>query len=257
MRKAELSIGFFDSGVGGISVLKEAIKFMPNENYIYFGDSNNAPYGIKTVGEVQDLSFKAIEVLLSKGVKAIVVACNTATSAAIDELRDKYKEVPIIGMEPALKPAVELKGEGTIVIMATPMTLVEKKFKELQDKYSKEARITPLPCDGLVELIEAGKTAGEEVEDYLINKFKEIKGERIASIVLGCTHYPFVKDIISKVVGVEIPIIDGSEGTLKQLKRILEDGSMVNETIEKGRVQIYSSLKGENIISLCYDLLKR
>ena len=121
-------VGFFDSGVGGISVLKEAIKLLPKENFVYFGDSKNAPYGTKKVEEVIELSFNAVDFLLNHEVKAIVVACNTATSAAIDPLRLRYMNVPIIGIEPALKPAVELNKQGKIIIMATPMTLSENKF---------------------------------------------------------------------------------------------------------------------------------
>lgn len=128
MNVKNMPIGFFDSGVGGLSVLREAIKLLPNEDFIYFGDSKNAPYGTKSVDEVRELSFKASELLLKYSVKAIVVACNTATSAAIENLRNTYKNMPIIGIEPALKPAVELKREGKIVIMATPMTLSEKSF---------------------------------------------------------------------------------------------------------------------------------
>ena len=130
-----MPIGFFDSGVGGLSVLREAIKIMPNEDYIYFGDSKNAPYGTKTVDEVRELTFKAVEFLLSKGVKGIAIACNTATSAAVADLRKTYPELPLVGIEPALKPAVELNKDGDILIMATSMTLKEEKFKRLMDKY--------------------------------------------------------------------------------------------------------------------------
>jgi len=129
-------IGFIDSGVGGVSVLKEAVKLLPNENYIYFGDSKNAPYGIKSVKEVQKLTFDACEFLINHNAKALVIACNTATSAAINELRKKYKSIPVIGIEPALKPAVELNRKGKIIVMATPMTLAEKKFNELMLNYN-------------------------------------------------------------------------------------------------------------------------
>ena len=135
MNKKKMPIGFFDSGVGGISVLKEAVKLMPNEHYIYFGDSKNAPYGIKEVEEVKALTYKAVEFLIEKGAKAIVIACNTATSAAVRALRITYPNIPIIGIEPAVKPAVKLGRKGPVIIMATPMTLKEKKLKVLMDKY--------------------------------------------------------------------------------------------------------------------------
>ena len=129
-------IGFFDSGVGGLSVMKKAMIYMPEENYIYLGDSGNAPYGVKDIPEIKKLTLNNVEFLIEKGVKAVVVACNTATSVAIEELRNKYKDIPIIGIEPALKPAVEMGKDGRIVIMATNATLKEKKFNKLMNKYS-------------------------------------------------------------------------------------------------------------------------
>lgn len=214
-------IGFFDSGVGGLSVMKEAIQVMPNENYIYFGDSKNAPYGVKSVEEVRDLTFKAVEFLLNKGVKGIAIACNTATSAAVADLRKIYPDLPLVGIEPALKPAVELNKDGNILIMATSMTLKEEKFNRLMNRYKDRASIIPVPCPGLVEFIEAGKLDGKEVEEYLFEKVNTYNGGKIASIVLGCTHYPFIKDTLVKIIGKDITIIDGGLGTAKELRRRL------------------------------------
>ncbi|WP_291580102.1 glutamate racemase [Clostridium sp. UBA6640] len=253
---SENSIGFFDSGIGGLSVLKETIKVLPNENYIYFGDSINAPYGIKNVSEVKRLTFNAVKFLMSKNVKAIVIACNTATSAAIEELRRQYTNIPIIGIEPAVKPAVELNREGSIVIMATPMTLGENKFAKLQSKYKEIANIEPLPCAGLAEIIDEGKITGEEIHSYLVNKLKDIENMKISSIVLGCTHYPLIKEEIIKVIGNEIPVIDGSLGTSKQLKRMLSSRKILNTSNSKGNVQIYNSLQSKKIIDLSYKLLE-
>nr|WP_206872566.1 glutamate racemase [Clostridium zeae] len=249
-------IGFFDSGVGGLSVMKKAIEYMPWEDYIYFGDSINAPYGTKTVDEVKKLTFDAVEFLISKGVKAIVIACNTATSAAIEDLRAHYKHIPIIGIEPALKPAVELSNNGKIIIMATPMTLVEKKFKTLMEKYAQEAEIIPLPCAGLVELIESGITDGEELISFLSEKFIDIDKDTISAVVLGCTHYPFVKNAISKVLGDKALLIDGSEGTAKELRRRLGKGGILRDKGRKGEITIYNSLQENKVIELSYELLK-
>lgn len=248
-------IGFFDSGVGGISVMREAKKLMPNENYIYFGDSKNAPYGTKTTDEVKALSFEAVEFLIKKGAKAVVVACNTATSAAILDLREHYKSLPIIGIEPALKPAVEHNNCGKIIVMATPMTLSEIKFKTLMDNYGKDRDIIPLPCAGLVEFIERGELEGSEIEEFLEDKFKNINKDEISAIVLGCTHYPFVKNAISKIVGSHVEIIDGSEGTAKELKRRLEDVTGLNNNINDGNITIFNSLDKDSIIELSYRLL--
>lgn len=248
-------VGFFDSGVGGISVLKEAVKLLPKENFIYFGDSLNAPYGIKKVDEVKELTFNAVDFLLSKGVKAVVVACNTATSAAIDDLRNTYTDIPIIGIEPALKPAVELERKGKIIIMATPMTLSETKFSNLMKSYGERAEIVPLPCAGLVELIENGITEGEALNTYLRNKLKPFLTDHISSIVLGCTHYPFIRNELAKIVPEETVIIDGSLGTAKQLKRQLGQMNLLNPQTEDGKIEIINSGEDNKILNLSYRLL--
>lgn len=248
-------IGFFDSGVGGLSVLKKSIELLPNEDFIYLGDSKNAPYGVKSVEEVRKLSFQAVEFLLQYNVKAIVVACNTATSAAIEQLRKEYKNIPIIGIEPALKPAVELNKRGTIVIMATTMTLSEKKFNRLMNKYKDKANIVPLPCPGLVELIEKGVLQGSEVNQFLKNKFSILDKDEIASVVLGCTHYPFIKNELSNVLSKDVIIIDGSDGTSAQLKRQLRRNKMINLKGEKGEVHIYNTLDDKEVLDISYKLL--
>lgn len=249
-------IGFFDSGVGGLSVMREALKIMPNENYIYFGDSKNAPYGIKSVEEVRELTFKAVEFLLNKGVKGIAVACNTATSAAVADLRKMYPDLPLVGIEPALKPAVESVNDGSILIMATPMTLKEAKFNRLMKKYEDRADIVPVPCPGLMEFIEEGKLQGEEVEQYLLDKVNTYKKGKISSIVLGCTHYPFIEPLLSRIVGEDTVIIDGGLGTAKELKRRLNEKELLTDSTEVGKVEIINSLDKEEIINLSYRLLE-
>ncbi|QGU96761.1 glutamate racemase [Clostridium bovifaecis] len=256
MSTKNMPIGFFDSGVGGLSVLREAIKLLPNEDFIYFGDSLNAPYGVKSVDEVKELSFHASELLLEYKVKAIVVACNTATSAAIEDLRNTYKDIPIIGIEPALKPAVELNRKGKVVIMATPMTLAERKFHSLMEKYKENADIVPLPCPGLVEYIEKGIVEGEGINSFLREKFSTLKGEKISSVVLGCTHYPFIKRELSKVLGSEVVIIDGSKGTVTQLKRQLLNKDIINNNDDIGKIKILNSLDSKEIIDISKKLLE-
>ncbi|MGG7144085.1 glutamate racemase [Clostridium nigeriense] len=249
-------IGFFDSGVGGLSVLKEAIKIMPNEDYIYFGDSKNAPYGMKSVEEVRELTFKAVEFLLSKGVKGIAIACNTATSAAVADLRKVYPNLPLVGIEPALKPAVELNNKGDILIMATAMTLKEAKFKRLMEKYKDRASIIPVPCPGLMEFIEAGKFEGKEVEEYLLDKINTYKKGEIASIVLGCTHYPFIKETLVNIVGKDVEIIDGGLGTAKELRRRLNEKNLLTDSTNEGKINVINSSNKDEIIELSYRLLK-
>lgn len=248
-------IGFLDSGVGGLSVMKEAIKIMPNENYIYFGDSKNAPYGVKSTKEIRDLTFKAVEFLISKGIKGLVVACNTATSAAVRELRTVYPDMPLVGIEPAIKPAVELGIDGKILIMATPMTIKQDKFKLLLDKYKDKAEIVPIPCAGLMEFIESGVLDGIELEYYLKEKLSDYSSENVSSVVLGCTHYPFVKDSISKILGKNVEVIDGGEGTAREIKRRLAEKNLLNTNTTKGKIEIYNSLGEDKIIDLSWKLL--
>ncbi|HBM80275.1 glutamate racemase [Aminipila luticellarii] len=255
VEKYDNPIAFLDSGVGGISVLNEAIKMMPHENYIYFGDSKNAPYGIKTTAEVRNLTEKNVEFLLEQGAKAIVIACNTATSAAAEYLRNKYKDIPIIGVEPALKPAA-LNNEGEkILVMATPMTLAERKFRNLMNKYEEYATIIPVPCGGLMEFVENGKLQGEELEAFLDSLLDRSLCEHVKAVVLGCTHYPFIKESIVNVIGHEVDIYDGGLGTARQLQRKLRRNKILRPEKELGQVRILNTLNEDRMIKLSEKLL--
>ncbi len=249
-------IGFFDSGLGGISVLRESVKLLPNENYIYFGDSANAPYGIRPVSEVRRLCEKGADLLISRGVKAIVIACNTATSAGVDFLRSKYPDTPIIGVEPALKPAAEHFPNGRILVMATKMTLKEEKFLSLWAHYGKDADIIPVPCPGLMEYVEKGIFSGDDLNSYLHNKLDEHITKPINAVVLGCTHYPFLKNAISSIVGDSVEIIDGGEGTSRQLMRRLKQKDLLNTSHCVGTVTFINSSADENLFVLSQKLLK-
>lgn len=254
INKNEGLIGFLDSGVGGISVLNEAVKLMPNEKYLYFGDSKNAPYGNRTVEEVKELTEKNVEFLIENGAKAVVIACNTATSAAAAYLRAKYQEIPIIGVEPALKPAaLEHKGEK-VLVMATSMTLAEKKFKNLMRKYEKEADIVPIPCPGLMEFVEQGKLEGKEIETFLAGILTDEMCAGAKAVVLGCTHYPFIKETIRKAINHDIDIYDGGNGTARQLKRRLAKAGLLREGGEKGALTIMNSLEDKFMLDLSYRL---
>lgn len=248
-------IGVFDSGMGGISVLAEIINLMPNEKYIYYGDSLNAPYGIKSKEEVIELSTKVCEFLIKKGVKAIVVACNTATSAAISELRNKFN-IPIIGMEPAIKPALEVCMNKKIAVMATPMTLDQKKFNNLLNKLTTKDKIIKIPAPELVEFVESGDINSNELQNVLKNYFKDINLNEVGAIVLGCTHFVFLKELLKGVVGERIIIIDGNYGTAKHLKNTLKKLKALRSNNE-GEVLIYNSKKDYEIIELSKDLLKK
>ena len=256
MDKKYEAIGVLDSGLGGLSVLREAIKIMPSENFIYYGDSKNAPYGVKNSEQVKKLTFDVVEYLLCRGVKGIMVACNTATSAAVAELRIKYTDIPIVGIEPALKPAANSSKEGKILVMATPMTLKEVKFHKLLDRYRDMREIEPVPCGGLMEYVEQGILEGEELDAYLREKLEPFMDTKISSIVLGCTHYPFVRSAIAKVVGQDIDIIDGSLGTSRELMRRLKEKDLLNDSMEKGTIEMINSSNKKELIDLCWKLIE-
>lgn len=244
-----------DSGIGGISVLKEIVKLMPNEDCIFFGDSVNAPYGTKELSQIQQIVMDRAEYLYSRKIKALVVACNTATSAAIRLLRDRYRDIPVIGIEPALKPAVSGDERHTVVVMATPMTIREKKFQSLMAKYADEGTVYPLPCPGLADLIEDGNTEGEKLEKYILELLMPYLGEKIDYIVLGCTHYPFAKKTIQKIAGDDVRIIDGSLGTAKQLKRRLKAAGLENPGTDRGTIIFEDSIPSKT--ELCRQMFEK
>jgi len=260
--KADLPIGIFDSGIGGISVLAEIIKLLPYEEFIYFADTLHAPYGDKREDVVRAFSIKAAEFLSSIGIKCLVVACNTATGAAINEIR-KICAFPVVGMEPAVKPAAELGIKGKILVMATHLTLKSKKFNELIRYYKHRSEIVPLPCPGLVEIIEQGHTHGREIEEYLSHLFSSVNKEDISSIVLGCTHYVLIKKEIMKVMGMEISIIDGNYGTARHTMTVLQKEQLLNNAIEekpktplKALVKFFISGNGKEVVRRCRQLLQ-
>lgn len=255
MEQMQQPIGVFDSGLGGISVLRELVAFLPNENYLYLGDSKHAPYGTKSLQEVQELTCNNIEYLIGKGAKAIVVACNTATSAAIQILREHHKDMPIIGIEPALKPAVLQKEHPNVLVMATPMTLREEKFHALMKRYENQAEIISLPCPGLVEFVERGELEGEALEAYFKELFAPFADKKIDSAVLGCTHYPLVKNVIQKMLGDSVTLFDGGEGTAHETYRRLKEKNLLNTTPQKGTV-IFENTEGtEQKTALAKQLL--
>lgn len=252
MHTKEEYIAVFDSGVGGLSVLRELIKRMPGENYLYFGDSANAPYGSKTTEQVRALTMQAAEDLVSRGVKALVVACNTATSAAIHSLREKYPELIVVGIEPALKPAADRFPGGRIGIMATQVTLREEKLAHQVERFP-QMQVELIPAPGLVELIEDGQTDTPQVEELLGRILSPYVG-KLDALVLGCTHYPFVKDTIAKILGTDTVLLDGGEGTAKQTQRCLEQAGLLNDG--PGSVQIENSRQDGKMLELSMALLQ-
>lgn len=244
-------IAVFDSGVGGISVLRQLRKVMPNERYLYFGDSANAPYGTKTVQEVQRLALSAAERLVAQGVKALVVACNTATAVAIDILREAYPGLIVIGIEPALKVGADKYPGGRIGVMATPVTLEGEKFHRLMERFDDLCQISLIGAPGLADLIEEGKQDGPEGEILLRSLLEPYRG-KLDALVLGCTHYPFAQRTIRRVLGDETELLDGGEGTAAQTKKLLEMRGLLQEGT--GEVIFQNSLPDEQMLALSRKL---
>lgn len=237
-------IGFFDSGVGGISVLKTAFLLLPSENYIYYGDSANAPYGEKSEEEIKELSLAAGRFLFDKGVKAIVIACNTATSAAVNQMREEFN-IPVISMEPAVRPALAEIKEGKILVLATAATVSQKRYLKLIERLNAEDKVVSIGCSGLVEMIEGGKTSQGELDAYFDNILVDIKNLMIDAAVIGCTHYSFIhkeiKNYIDRTLNTDCLIFDGKDGTSHQLRRVLEDNNMLRSDSEEGKVEFFTS----------------
>ena len=244
-------IAVFDSGLGGISVLRELRSLMPNEHYLYFGDSANAPYGSRPTEEIRALTLENLTRLKQEyAFKAVVVACNTATSAAIGALRAAWPELPVVGIEPALKPAADRHPGGTVLVLATETTLREAKFDALACRLADRCRVVRLPCPGLVEFIERGETDSPALEAFLRQTLGDYAGGGADAVVLGCTHYPFAAEVLRRVLGPDTELLDGSEGTARNTRSQLAERSLLRETGE-GSVRFLNSSPDPALLRLC------
>ncbi len=237
--KEENPIGLFDSGIGGTSIWKEVHALLPNENTIYLADSKNAPYGLKSKDEIIALSCKNTEFLLNKNCKIIVVACNTATTNAIKELRAKY-DVPFIGIEPAIKPAALLSKTHTIGILATKGTLNSELFHKNAASLT-DVTIIEQVGHGLVQLIENGAMNTAEMKGLLESYLHPMVAKNIDYLVLGCSHYPYLIPEIKKIIPSHIKIIDSGEAVAKQTKAVLEQNNLLNKQTEKSFQTFYTN----------------
>ena len=219
------AIGVFDSGVGGISVLRELARLLPDEHFIYYGDTKNAPYGTRGEEDILALTLSVAQKLLARDVKALVIACNTMTSAAAGALRDALS-IPVIGMEPALKPASLARRDGRVLVMATEATLRQSKFQSLLARYGEGALL--LPCPGLMEFAERGDFDSPALDAFLDALLAKHRGEKIDAAVLGCTHYVFLKRAISKALP-GVPLFDGNEGAARRLRTLLFERNALSE----------------------------
>lgn len=253
MAKRTDYIGVFDSGLGGISVLKELVALMPEERYLYFGDSANAPYGKRTTQQVRQLTLDAAARMMQRGLKALVVACNTATSAAICQLRETYPELVVVGIEPAVKLAAEQFPKGHIGVMATEVTLREEKLAHQLERFP-EVTVERIAAPGLVELIERGKQDSEETYALLSEALSPYVG-KLDALVLGCTHYPFARKQIAEIIGKRTLLFDGGAGTARQTMRCLEQRDLRNR--ENGCIQMENSSGDPGMIARGMALLEK
>ncbi|MDP3308773.1 glutamate racemase [Methylotenera sp.] len=244
-RNVEKPVAVFDSGVGGISVLKHIYALLPHEQLLYVADSKYAPYGNKTPEEIQARCFEIADFLIAKEAKALVVACNTATAAAIDALRDKYT-LPIIGMEPAVKPAAEASKNGIIGVLATTGTLKSAQFAGLLESYGRNVKVVTQACVGLVECIERGELNTVSTRSLIQQYCAPLLAEGADTIVLGCTHYPFVREVIREIVGEKISLIDTGAAVAKQLKRQLEEQALLSASKQPADVKFWTNSEAEN-----------
>ena len=243
-------IGVFDSGLGGLSILNELRKILPNENYLFYEDSINNPYGEKTEEELFEITSRIVEYLIKKNCKLIVIACNTATTSCINKLRDKYKNMIFVGTVPAIKMAYDVNSKSTL-LLATSYTIKSERVKELLHDYT-----------GINQniYVESGKNLANLIEEGNINKIKDLLNEillpyknNIDSIVLGCTHYPLVKNIIEEIIP-NVKVLDGSFGVAKETRHQLIENNLLNESNEQGDIIIENS-KSQELVQRSYEIL--
>jgi glutamate racemase len=242
-------IGIFDSGVGGTSIWKEIHVLLPNEHTIYLADSKNAPYGNRTKNEIIDLSIKNTELLIEKGCKLIVVACNTATTNAIKILRENYA-IPFIGIEPAIKPAALNTQTKVVGILATKGTLSSELFHKTSDLFSSGIKVIEQVGEGLVEMIEAGNLYSEDMRLLLKNYLQTMIDAKIDYLVLGCTHYPYIIPILLELLPKHVKIIESGEAVARQTKAVLENHNLLNLQTTKNKSQFYTNGNPEIMASL-------
>lgn len=221
-------VGVMDSGIGGMSVLCELRKQMPGEDFLYLGDTANAPYGEKSAEEVLRLTRENVRLLRSRGARAVVIACNTATAVAVATLRAEWEDFPLVGIEPALRPASLLSEHPSVLVMATPLTLAGEKYRLLQEALSASCDFVPLPCPGLAELIESGEWDTPRLHAALDKLLAPHEGRAFDAVVLGCTHYPLIRRAIAARFPAGTPILDGGAGTARQTaRRLAEQGDLL------------------------------
>ena len=234
-------IGVFDSGVGGLSVLRAMRAQMPEEDVIYFGDQGHVPYGPRSMEQIQNFSGAITKFLLDRNSKLIVVACNTASAAALTHLRGRFPNIPFVGMEPAVKPAAETTKTGKVGVLATPATFQGALYASVVERFGAGVELFQHTCPGLVGQIEKGELDSSVTRAILEDALNPMLEKNIDTVVLGCTHYPFVIPLIEQIVGDKVRVIDPAPSVARQVKRLLEAGGMKSQARELGSVRFFTS----------------
>lgn len=247
-------IGIFDSGIGGLTVARELERALPNETLIYFGDNANLPYGEKSAETVFEFSHAIVKFLFAQHCKMIVIACNTASAAALKRLRELYPDFVFVGMEPAVKPAAEQTQTGVVGVIATTATFQGELFASVLERYAQNVTVLRQPCPGLVQQIEAGKLDSPDTEKMLRQWIDPMLEKNIDRLVLGCTHYPFVKPLLEKICGPGVQVIDPAPAVARHTKRILEQNNQLAPADQKGSIVYYTSGSAEQFRSTMKNL---
>ncbi len=238
---SERPIGIFDSGIGGLSVTSTIRQALPSERLLYFGDGAHVPYGSRSLAEVQDFSTAITNTLLAKGAKVIVIACNTASAAALRTLREAHPDVPFVGMEPAVKPAVEYTRTGVVGVIATVATFQSELYATIVERFAQDVEVLHQPCPGLVKQIEAGEFDSPTTEVMLRGWLEPMLERNIDALVLGCTHYPIVRPLIERIVGPEVRVIDPAPAIARQVERVLQRDGIAAPQGSTGDLLCYTS----------------
>ncbi len=245
-------IGIFDSGVGGLSVMQKIRELLPYEDLIYFADSAYCPYGVRPPETVHYRTSALCDFMISQGVKLIVVACNTASSASLNKLRQIYN-IPIVGMEPALKPAAKITNNKKVGILATGVTIAGERFHSLIGRYANGIKVVSQPCPGLVELVEEGEVEGKRAEEMLKMYLSSLINENVDTIVLGCTHYPFLRPLIESIVGDQVKVIDTGEAVARRVTQVLMENDLNTPGTIAGSEKFYTTADPGKV----YKVIKR
>jgi len=229
-------VGVFDSGIGGLSVLRAIRRLLPYESLLFLADQAHVPYGLRSLEEVRTFSAAITRHLLSRGAKMIVVACNTASAAALHDLRRAFPEVPFVGMEPAVKPAAERTHTGVVGVLATPATFQGALYASVVERFAQGVTVLQDDCPGLVEQIEAGRWRSPETRAILERALNPMLAQGIDTVVLGCTHYPFVIPLIEEIAGPQVRVIDPAPAIARQVQRVLAARDLLNPGLGENQV---------------------